>query len=138
MRVYVSKEFSHLVDNETIYRCLAKSPHAQLVFDRVNLYCVDSETVDSLCPPELRKYIDPRCLYGLKEKIREPLLKIREMLPFEIEEPRMESLLDEIWGLISECEKTWGISVARACYINSKETSRKSLIEIEPPAILLL
>ena len=126
MIVYISDEFTGLVDKEMVYSSVGLSPYAQLIVDNVNVYCADSKVIDYVCPPSLRRYQDPKCVKRMKERIKEFFEKFPEYIR------RYESLeeaVDAIFKLISECAIYWGIEVARSCYVNLSSVKAKEMEE---------
>ena len=131
MDVYIDPKFSNDVSTRLIYLYVGMSPYAQLVADRVNIYCVTNDVMDYVCPPEARRYIDPECLESMKEKIKELI----DNLPEEILKTKsIDEALDKIWGIISECRTWWGIEVSRACYRNLSASEAQELEKSGVPA----
>ncbi len=115
MRVYIDPKFSNDVNARLIYLCVGMSPYAQLIVDRVNIYCVTSDVVDYVCPPRMRRYIDPECLEKMKGRIKEFMDRFSEEVS-EVES--IERVFEKFWGVISECRTSWGVEIFRACYKN--------------------
>lgn len=107
MNIFIDSSFSKLVDKNLIYELLSISPYAQLIIDRVNVYCLESEIFDLICPP--KKYIDPTCLREKRCVIQKMVASINEVSEF------IETVLRDFWRHISECERPWA---NRGCYVH--------------------
>ncbi len=68
MEVIISDQFKSKIKKRDILTSISQSPFASLVIKKANVAIVDGTTLDSICPPEKKKFLDPECVVRYKKQ----------------------------------------------------------------------